>query len=99
MALRLLTVDFPHLPAPCVHVTTVYPDRLELSFHEDFAAFEAWRAALSIAPGSVVHHVQGDGQTGVLNVRTTFAGADLELTGYGPAPAVKRALSGSGALS
>ncbi|MFI1973702.1 hypothetical protein [Streptomyces wedmorensis] len=96
LALRLLTAEFPHLPAPHVTVSTVYPERLELTFHDDFAGFEAWREALSIAPESVVHRVQRDGRTGVLNVHVAFAGADLELTGFGLVPAAGPVLSGSG---
>ncbi|MFJ8663116.1 hypothetical protein [Streptomyces sp. NPDC093795] len=99
MALRLLAADFPHLPAPCVDVSTVYPERLSLRFHDDFTGFEAWREALNIAPESVVHHVQGHGQTQVLNARTTFAGAELALTGYAPVSAAVPVLAGSGAVS
>ncbi|MFC8170929.1 hypothetical protein [Streptomyces sp. NPDC057325] len=99
MALRLLAVEFAHLPAPRVGVSTLYPERLELTFHDDFAGFEAWREALSIAPESVVHHVQCDGQTAVLNVHATFAGADVELTGYAKIPAAEPVLTGAGAVS
>ncbi|MEU3750984.1 MULTISPECIES: hypothetical protein [Streptomyces] len=99
MTLRMLGAEFPHLPAPCVTVSTVYPERLELSFHDDFAGFEAWREALNIAPESVVHRVQVGGQTGVLRVRATFAGAELELTGYAKVPALEPVLSGAGAVS
>ncbi|MFC7964933.1 hypothetical protein [Streptomyces cinereoruber] len=96
LALRLLSTEFGHLPAPHVTVSTVYPERLELTFHDDFAAFEAWREALNIAPGAVVHRVQSDGRTGVLRVHGTFAGAGLELTGYAPVPATAPVLAGSG---
>ena len=96
LALRLLTVEFSHLPAPDVTVSTVYPERLELTFHDDFAAFEAWREALSIAPESVAHRVQAVGQTGVLRVHGTFAGAELMLVGYAQVPAAGPVLAGSG---
>ncbi|MEU4099249.1 hypothetical protein AB0F16_01110 [Streptomyces tanashiensis] len=99
MALRMLGAEFPHLPAPCVAVSTVYPERLELSLHDDFAGFEAWREALNIAPESVVHRVQVGGQTGVLRVHATFAGAELELIGYAKVPAVEPVLAGAGAVS
>ncbi|MFF7779483.1 hypothetical protein ACFZCG_34300 [Streptomyces tanashiensis] len=99
VALRLLTTEFAHLPAPHVSVSTIYPDRLELTFHDDFAGFEAWREALNIAPESVVHRVQRDGRTGVLNVHVPFAGADLELTGFATVPAPAPVLAGSGAVS
>lgn len=90
-ALRLLTVDFGHLSAPWVHVGPIYPDRLELSFHNDLAGFEAWREALGIVPDAVAHGTQGDGQTRVLKATAEFAGAVVELTGFAeiasPAPA------------
>ncbi|QJT03177.1 hypothetical protein G9272_25240 [Streptomyces asoensis] len=88
--LRLLTVDFGHLPAPQIDVSTVYPDQLGLRFHDDLSAFEAWRDALGIVPDSVVYREQGAGRTRVLKASTEYAGAVLELTGYGdvhaPAP-------------
>ncbi|MFE1728620.1 hypothetical protein ACFW6X_00430 [Streptomyces bacillaris] len=92
LTLRLLASEFPHLPAPCVSVSTVFPDLLDLSFHDDFSGFEAWREALGIDPEDVVHHVQGNGHTGVLDVHGTFAGARLRLTGYAtiPAPRAER---------
>lgn len=94
-ALRLLATDFGHLPAPAVRVTTVYPDQLELSFHRDLADFEAWRDALDVAPDAVSYDTQGDGgRTCVLHVGIEYAGAELELVGYGdvPAPALVEAV-------
>lgn len=89
-ALRLLAVDFGHLPAPALRAGTVYPDRLELSFHDDLASFEAWREALGIAPDAVAHSTQSDGETRVLKATADFAGAVLVLTGFAditaPAP-------------
>ncbi|MFE0651758.1 hypothetical protein ACFVZH_24530 [Streptomyces sp. NPDC059534] len=99
LALRLLAAEFGHMPAPTVEVSTIYPERLELTFHDDFAAFEAWREALSIAPESVVHRVQVGGQTGVLRVHATFAGAEVMLTGYAKVPAAVPVLAGAGAVS
>ncbi|WP_328881807.1 hypothetical protein [Streptomyces sp. NBC_00299] len=89
-ALRLLAVDFGHLPAPAVRVTTIYPDHLDLSFHDDLSGFEAWREALNIAPDAVSHGTQGDGRTRVLKTTGEFAGAVLVLSGFAditdPAP-------------
>jgi hypothetical protein len=82
-ALRLLAVDFSHLPAPDVHASPVFPDRLELSFHRGLPDFEVWREALNISPDAVVYREQGDGRTRVLKASADFAGAALELTGYG----------------
>ncbi|MEU5397499.1 hypothetical protein [Streptomyces tibetensis] len=81
-ALRLLAVDYSHLPAPDVHASPVFPDRLELSFHRGLPDFEVWREALNISPDAVVYREQGDGRTRVLKASADFAGAALELTGY-----------------
>ncbi|GAA3104232.1 hypothetical protein [Streptomyces goshikiensis] len=81
-ALRLLAADHPHLPAPTVSVSTIYPDRLELSFHDGFNAFEAWRDALMIDLNRVDHHVHADGRTQVLAAEVQYAGACLCLVGY-----------------
>ncbi|MFF4909740.1 hypothetical protein ACFY2T_33325 [Streptomyces sp. NPDC001260] len=81
-ALRLLAVDFGHLSAPSVHVSPLYPNRLELSFHDDLSGFEAWREALGIAPDAVTHGTQSNGGTRVLTTTADFAGAVVELTGF-----------------
>ncbi|WP_410535460.1 hypothetical protein [Streptomyces sp. KL2] len=81
-ALRLLATEHPHLPAPCVTVTDVYPDRLELALHDDLAAYEAWREALGIAPGSVACGEQSGGRTRVLTASVDYAGARVRLVGY-----------------
>ncbi|MFI8069738.1 hypothetical protein ACIF85_13260 [Streptomyces sp. NPDC086033] len=82
-ALRLLAADFGHLSAPAVAVSTVYPDRLELSFHDDLAGFEAWREALGIAPEAVVYREQSDGTTRVLTASADRANTVVDLVGYG----------------
>ncbi|MDX3383728.1 hypothetical protein PV682_19985 [Streptomyces niveiscabiei] len=94
-ALRLLTVDFGHLPAPVVNVTDIFPDQVKLSFYDDLGAFESWREALGIAPGAVVHGLQSDGLTRVLKTSVEYAGATLELTGFAEVPAPE--LSGASA--
>ncbi|MFE9791339.1 hypothetical protein ACFYRL_06325 [Streptomyces goshikiensis] len=81
-ALRLLAADHPDLPAPVVSVSTIYPDRLELSFHDDLGAFETWRDALRITPDRVEHHVHAGGRTQVLTAEVEYAGACLSLVGY-----------------
>lgn len=99
-ALIALEARFPHLPAPCVNVTTIYPDRLELSFHyDDFAAFEVWREALGMSPADVEHRVQGNGTTAVRIVHGHFAGADTWLVGYAAIPVLEPVAAGSGAVS
>ncbi|WP_329286708.1 hypothetical protein [Streptomyces sp. NBC_01455] len=97
-ALRLLALDFPDLPAPVVDVSSIYPDRLSLSVHPSnggFAAFEAWRAALGIAPDAVDFNVQCDHRTAVLTAHTEFGGADVALTGFTEVAAGAR-MSGAG---
>jgi hypothetical protein len=87
-ALAALTVSSPHLPAPCVSVTPIDPDRLELSFHPDefgpspMAAFEAWRAALGAAPDTVEGRFQSGGRTWVLSVLVAYAGATVRLVAF-----------------
>ncbi|MFF8281024.1 hypothetical protein ACF05T_34070 [Streptomyces lateritius] len=87
LALRVFSVEFAHLSAPCLSVSTVYPDLLELSFHDDLGGFEAWRDALGLTPESVSYHEQGT-HTRVLTAETDYAGARLRLTGYGRIPAL-----------
>ena len=96
MALRMLGSEFAHLPAPHVSVSTIFPDLLRLSFHDDFAGFEAWREALGIDPQDVVHDVQGGGLTGVLDVHAEFAGARLRLTGFATIPTAELERSRAG---
>ncbi|MFD8383968.1 hypothetical protein ACFV2X_36570 [Streptomyces sp. NPDC059679] len=84
--LRLLAADFGHLPAPDVRLSTIYLNRVELDFFDDLAEFEAWREALGIAPERVNYRVQGGGRTQVLRTIATYAGAELELIGYGDVP-------------
>ncbi|MEU0646154.1 hypothetical protein [Streptomyces umbrinus] len=90
-ALRLLAVDFGHLPAPTVSISPIYPDRLELSVHFGLPGFEAWREALNVAPEDVTYREQSGGRTCVLRTSAAYAGAELELIGYGdvaaPVPA------------
>ena len=81
-ALRLLAVDFGHLPAPDVHVSTIYPEQLELTFYDDLTGFETWREALGIVPDAVTYREQGDGLTRVLRASVDHAGAVVQLTGY-----------------
>ncbi|MFF0588697.1 hypothetical protein ACFYWD_22335 [Streptomyces sp. NPDC003781] len=94
-ALRLLAVDFPHLPAPDVDVSPLYPERLRLSFHdtscESLAAFEQWRTALRIAPTAVVARTQHGGSTRVLAAEGVFAGAVVVLTAFADVPAAEGA--------
>lgn len=100
-ALRLLTVDLPHLPAPDVDVSPVFPTWLRLSFHDtscdSLAAFEQWRSALHIAVDAVDYRTQSDGRTRVLKAEGSFAGAVIVLTAYADAPLTSAAPAGGAA--
>ncbi|MEU1122269.1 hypothetical protein ABZ371_01460 [Streptomyces sp. NPDC005899] len=97
-ALRLLAVDFGHLPAPDVDVSRVFPKWLRLSFHgtsgESLAAFEQWRTALGIAPDAVGYGTQSDGRTRVLKAEGDFAGAVIMLTAFADVPVSNPAPAG-----
>ncbi|MER7347191.1 hypothetical protein ABT390_17525 [Streptomyces aurantiacus] len=85
-ALHAVAAGFPALPAPSVHVSPIFPKRLELSLHDDFGAFEPWRLALGIACEDVQFGVQRGGRTFVLEARADFAGASVHLTAFSVAP-------------
>lgn len=80
-ALRLLAMDFPHLPAPDVDISPLDAERLRLSFHAGLDVFEAWREALDVPPETVTHRVQGGGGTHVLKASAVYAGACVDLVG------------------
>ncbi|MEU5191138.1 hypothetical protein AB0G83_28940 [Streptomyces klenkii] len=82
LVLRLLSAEFGHLPAPHVLVSAIFPDLLELSFHDDLAAFEAWREALGMLPEAVNVHELESGRS-VLTAEMDYGGARVRLTGYG----------------
>lgn len=84
-ALRAVASEFPGLPAPSVHLSPIFPERLELSWHDDLRAFEPWRLALGIAHESVRFGTQSGGRTWVLKAHTDFAGASVHLTAFGTA--------------
>ncbi|MFI5701839.1 hypothetical protein ACIA78_17600 [Streptomyces xanthochromogenes] len=85
--LRFLADEFPELPAADVHVSRLFPDRVELSFHDDLGAFEAWRAALAIGPDAVRFGTQGaDDSTMNLRAEGPYGACTLSLVAYGPTP-------------
>lgn len=86
-ALRLLAVDFGHLPAPRVLVSTIFPNQLELSFHGALTDFETWRETLEIAPDAVTYDEQGNGCTRVLSLTADYVGAELSLVAFADIPA------------
>ncbi|MBD0743494.1 hypothetical protein [Streptomyces sp. CBMA152] len=82
--LQQLIVEFPLLPAGHVAINSIYPEQIELSFHNDFGDFEAWRAALDIAPATVRHHLMSGDTTLVLRGTAVRDGITVELVAYGP---------------
>ncbi|MER5980143.1 hypothetical protein ABT142_27095 [Streptomyces sp. NPDC001857] len=84
--LRLLASEFGHLPAPDVQVSPIFPDELELRFHDGLGGFEAWREAVGIAPDVVDYREQSGGRTRVLKASVKYAGAVVVLVGYGDIP-------------
>jgi hypothetical protein len=83
-ALAVLATHHAGLPAPQVSASTLYPGCLRLSFHHGrLSAFEAWREALGVAPEAVTYTVLlGTGEP-LLEAAAEFAGARVELIGYG----------------
>ncbi|ATY97218.1 hypothetical protein [Streptomyces cavourensis] len=80
--LTSLMARFPGLPGVTVRICPIFPDQVELAVHDDLTAFEAWREALEISPEKVVHRVQSQGTTHVLDVHTVLMGARLRLVAY-----------------
>ncbi|MFF2809350.1 hypothetical protein ACFVT2_19645 [Streptomyces sp. NPDC058000] len=80
-ALDVLVAASPDLPAVNVTISRIYPDRLELSCHDGFTVFEAWREALAIPPEAVTHD-ELDKDTRTLEADIDFAGVRLRLIGY-----------------
>ncbi|MCP9987264.1 hypothetical protein LUX01_11750 [Streptomyces sudanensis] len=97
-ALRLLAVDFSHLPAPDVDISPICPEELRLSFHDtscdSFAAFEQWRTALQIASDTVDYRTQSGGKTRVLKAQGVFAGAVVALIAFADWPHACCAVAG-----
>ncbi|MFI1949397.1 hypothetical protein ACH46F_36795 [Streptomyces virginiae] len=87
MALRIFEDIYRHLPAPCVSISTVYPDLLELSFYDDADGFEIWSEALRIRPGAVQHSVHGDSRTRVMKAVTNYSGGPVKLICFTTIPA------------
>lgn len=73
---------FAHLPAAYVAVAPESPDCLEISVHNDLAAFEAWRVALGIQPATVELRVLSTCMC--LKGAGAFSGTSVALTGYAP---------------
>lgn len=80
-ALRALADAFPHLPGVDFSLSRITPGVIDIHVHDGLDVFEAWRAALGVAPEAV------DLAHGNLRATTSFCGAEVELIGYGAATA------------
>ncbi|MBP5938549.1 hypothetical protein [Streptomyces acidiscabies] len=85
-AVRLLALDYGHLPAPTIGMSAIYPDRLQLSLHDSPADFEVWREVLGIAPDCVAFKEYGAYVS--MKACAEYVGAEVELVGYADVPAV-----------
>ncbi|SCE55982.1 hypothetical protein GA0115234_11212 [Streptomyces sp. DvalAA-43] len=82
--LATLADRFPDLPAADAAVSRIYDTRVELSIHDGLGQFEAWRAALGVAPAQVVRGTQcGGGPLMWLHADTVVDGVTIHLVGYG----------------
>ncbi|MCX5340505.1 hypothetical protein [Streptomyces atratus] len=82
--LTSLVERFPDLPAAEAAVSTIVPDRLVLSFHNNLGSFEAWRSALDISPRLVRREEEsGGGPLMWLRTETALNGVTVKLVGYG----------------
>ncbi|MET8435364.1 hypothetical protein ABZV61_21765 [Streptomyces sp900116325] len=82
-ALASLLERFPDLPAADAAVSTIFPDRLSLSFHGDLGKFEAWRSALDVSHALVSKEEETGGPLMWLTAETVLDGVTVRLTGYG----------------
>ncbi len=99
LALRVLATEFPHLPAADFLIGIVCPpgqggeQGVRVGLHGSLTDFEVWREALGIDPATVVRRELPDFQT--LTTYTSFAGATVELIGFGdPSTVVMAAAEG-----
>ncbi|MFE9483425.1 hypothetical protein ACFYNM_33085 [Streptomyces spororaveus] len=99
MALRIFENEYRHLPAPCVSISTIYPNLLELAFHDDLEGFWTWCEALRISHRKVQQSVQVGGRTRVMKAETNYSGGPVRLIGYATIPASDEARSRAEAAS
>lgn len=93
--LAQLLADSPELPAAEFHVSAIYPDRLDVSVHDDMGAFEAWREALGLArpidrTRDRMFWVVVDGVSGDVPVRLTGFASEVSVEEYMAADASER---------
>ncbi|GAA3717828.1 hypothetical protein [Streptomyces tremellae] len=79
LLLSHLHTTLAHLPGATFHISPIYPDRLEISLHDDRqAAFDVWRQALAL-PEPTGHHFSGSSW---LRTRGPVWDVEVELIGY-----------------
>lgn len=94
-ALESLVERFPDLPAADLGLSTIYPNRLDLSFHGDLGKkhFEAWRSALGISYALVSREEEIGGPLMWLTAEAALNGVTVRLTGYGQQQAAAEQLA------
>lgn len=86
-ALGCLVIEFPGLPAPYITIHTS-SSRLDLQL-ETPAAFECWRAALSVPTAAVTLHAYSDAVWLAADAR--YEGVTVHLSGFGVPLTVEQA--------
>ncbi|MEU7149175.1 hypothetical protein AB0B15_14235 [Streptomyces sp. NPDC045456] len=79
-----LARTFGHLPAASIHVDLIDPGWVMVAIHDDLPAFEAWREALGVEPSDVEFGLFVERGHMILEARTRFMGAEIEVHGYAP---------------
>lgn len=85
--LMQLHTAHPELPGAEFHVSAIYPDRLDVTVHDNMDAFEAWRTALGLdrpvdRSRDQSFWVVVDGDHGDVPVRLTGHGTADEVAAY-----------------
>lgn len=83
-ALSAILRVFGHLPGAHFGISTIYPDRVDISCHDGLADFELWRETLGIPAQSV--RFRCNDTTTNLTAPGSYAGASIQLNGFAPTP-------------
>lgn len=81
-ALVQIGAVFPGLPAACFGIDDVFPDRLDISVHDDLGHFEVWRTALGLPVDAVEYSTASTCM--MLVAYGAYSGATVKLVGFAP---------------
>ncbi|MER7412966.1 hypothetical protein [Streptomyces cacaoi] len=70
------------LPAAHIKISSIFPDRLTVSFHDNPDAFRHWLTALGLTPEDGIN--QAADNRAWTTVTTSYGGADIELFSFTP---------------